>query len=101
MDQRIKELIEAQVLGATGDTAMLQGSLIAKELFDMEIPKGCYQQVLDICFSKYNVSRSIKCGHLVGDYCNVPRDATYGDPECIIVMEVEFFKQIGLQIDPD
>ncbi|KAF6174434.1 hypothetical protein GIB67_024456, partial [Kingdonia uniflora] len=25
--------------------------------------------------------------------------ATYGDPECIIVTEVESFKQIGLQID--
>ncbi|KAF6156919.1 hypothetical protein GIB67_039680 [Kingdonia uniflora] len=40
MDQRIKELIEAQVLGTTGDFTKLQGSLIAKELFDMEIPKG-------------------------------------------------------------
>ncbi|KAF6172015.1 hypothetical protein GIB67_029433 [Kingdonia uniflora] len=27
--------------------------------------------------------------------------ATYGDPECIIVTEVESFEQIGLQIDPD
>ncbi|KAF6140172.1 hypothetical protein GIB67_028978 [Kingdonia uniflora] len=29
------------------------------------------------------------------------KKATYEDPECIIVMEVESFKQIGLQIDPD
>ncbi|KAF6173682.1 hypothetical protein GIB67_000584 [Kingdonia uniflora] len=35
---------------------------------------GSYQQVLDISFSKYNISRSIKCEHLIGDYCNVPRD---------------------------
>ncbi|KAF6146746.1 hypothetical protein GIB67_009032 [Kingdonia uniflora] len=27
--------------------------------------------------------------------------ATYGDPECIIITEVESIKQIGLQIDPD
>ncbi|KAF6142086.1 hypothetical protein GIB67_037004 [Kingdonia uniflora] len=27
--------------------------------------------------------------------------ATYGDLECIIVTEVESFKQTGLQIDPD
>ncbi|KAF6176984.1 hypothetical protein GIB67_027784 [Kingdonia uniflora] len=27
--------------------------------------------------------------------------ATYVDPECIIVMKMESFKQIGLQIDPD
>ncbi|KAF6158647.1 hypothetical protein GIB67_040161, partial [Kingdonia uniflora] len=39
MDQRIKELIETQVLGATGDTTTLQGSLIAKEIFDIEISK--------------------------------------------------------------
>ncbi|KAF6146784.1 hypothetical protein GIB67_007498 [Kingdonia uniflora] len=40
IDQQIKELTAAQVLGSTGDTTKLQGSLIAKELFDMEIPKG-------------------------------------------------------------
>ncbi|KAF6141968.1 hypothetical protein GIB67_037936 [Kingdonia uniflora] len=40
MNQRIKELIEAQVLGTTGDVTKLQGSPIAQDLFDMEIPKG-------------------------------------------------------------
>ncbi|KAF6146388.1 hypothetical protein GIB67_020482 [Kingdonia uniflora] len=40
MDQRIKELIEAQVLGTVNDITKLLGSLICKELFDMEIPKG-------------------------------------------------------------
>ncbi|KAF6134661.1 hypothetical protein GIB67_002062 [Kingdonia uniflora] len=40
MDQRIKELIEAQALGTKDNLTKLQGSLIVKELFDMEIPKG-------------------------------------------------------------
>ncbi|KAF6144264.1 hypothetical protein GIB67_024491 [Kingdonia uniflora] len=40
VDQRIKELIEAQALGNKEDFAKLQGSPIAKELFDMEVPTG-------------------------------------------------------------
>ncbi|KAF6143436.1 hypothetical protein GIB67_029605 [Kingdonia uniflora] len=42
MDQRIKELIEAQVLGTTDDLTKLQGSPFVKELFDMDILKGLY-----------------------------------------------------------
>ncbi|KAF6140300.1 hypothetical protein GIB67_000348 [Kingdonia uniflora] len=40
MDQRIKELIEAQTLGHKDDLTKLQGSPIAKELFDMKVSKG-------------------------------------------------------------
>ncbi|KAF6149889.1 hypothetical protein GIB67_008610 [Kingdonia uniflora] len=40
IDQRIKELIEAQSLDSNGDFTKLQCSPIAKELFDMEVPKG-------------------------------------------------------------
>ncbi|KAF6166824.1 hypothetical protein GIB67_005700 [Kingdonia uniflora] len=39
MDQRIKKLIKAQVLGTADDITKLQGSPIAKKLFDMEISK--------------------------------------------------------------
>ncbi|KAF6172895.1 hypothetical protein GIB67_035449 [Kingdonia uniflora] len=40
MNQRIKELIEAQALGSKDNFTKLQGSLIAKELFDMKVPTG-------------------------------------------------------------
>ncbi|KAF6159265.1 hypothetical protein GIB67_032036 [Kingdonia uniflora] len=40
MDQQNKELIEAQVLSDKDDLTKIQGSPIATELFDMEVPKG-------------------------------------------------------------
>ncbi|KAF6143506.1 hypothetical protein GIB67_029675 [Kingdonia uniflora] len=40
MDQRIKVLIRAQALGNMDSLTKLQGSLIAKELFDMEVWTG-------------------------------------------------------------
>ncbi|KAF6140178.1 hypothetical protein GIB67_028984, partial [Kingdonia uniflora] len=40
IDQRIKELIEAQAQGNKDDLTKLQGSPISKDLFDIEVPKG-------------------------------------------------------------
>ncbi|KAF6154812.1 hypothetical protein GIB67_032424 [Kingdonia uniflora] len=40
MDQRIREIIEATTLDAKDDSHKLQGSPIAKELFDMNVPIG-------------------------------------------------------------
>ncbi|KAF6152723.1 hypothetical protein GIB67_021383, partial [Kingdonia uniflora] len=40
MDQCIKELIKAQALGSKNNFTKLQGNPIAKEFFDMEVPKG-------------------------------------------------------------
>ncbi|KAF6147853.1 hypothetical protein GIB67_014433 [Kingdonia uniflora] len=40
MDQRIREIIEAMTLDSKDDSHKLQGSLIAKELFDMNVLTG-------------------------------------------------------------
>ncbi|KAF6137721.1 hypothetical protein GIB67_032610 [Kingdonia uniflora] len=40
MDQRIREIIEATALNTKDDSHKIQGSPIAKELFDMNIPTG-------------------------------------------------------------
>ncbi|KAF6174423.1 hypothetical protein GIB67_024445 [Kingdonia uniflora] len=61
MDQRIMELIEARVLGTIGDTTKLQGGLIAKELFDLEIPKGFHiPQIHKYKDSLYRASRPLE-----------------------------------------
>ncbi|KAF6154644.1 hypothetical protein GIB67_000528, partial [Kingdonia uniflora] len=51
-------------------------------------------------FSLHTFFQCNNC-HIYCSKSNRPRIFCYGDPECIIVTEVESFKQIGLQIDPD